>query len=508
MALWRVLTRSLTPSLIDLAFLYPVIFLLSGPAGVSNLLRDGDTGWHVRAGEWMLNHGEVLKTDVFSYTKPGAPWFAWQWLSEIIFAGLHQRFGLAGVVALSVVILCATSGLLFSLANRRSNSSPLAIGFTFLAIAATTVHWHARPLLFSMCLTVVFLYLLWLSRDGERIGPLILLPLLSAIWVNLHGGFITGILLVGAYAAAQLCEWLLATAPPDTLRRFRRLALTAAACLAATLINPNTYHVHVFIAQYLRQSFLDRIPEFMSPDFHARSMWTFESMLFAGLVFTFWNVRRGRYADALLIIVTGHMALVAVRNVPIFVLIAAPSASVCMREWLESLQTSTAAAWLKRGADSLLAGMSDLVESSRLPVIGLLGLTLAIGMILRPNASGRFHVQLDARLFPAAATDYLATLPAESHIFTNDEWGDYLTYRLFPRTRVYVDGRSDFYGQEFMEAYGNTVEGRGDWTADFARYGVETVLMPVDSALVSILKLAPGWVAVYDDHRAIIFRHI
>jgi hypothetical protein len=266
--------------------------------------------------------------------------------------------------------------------------------------------------------------------------------------------------------------------------------------VAASLINPNTYHVHLFIAGYLRQSFLDRIPEFMSPDFHARNMWTFEAMLFAGLMFTFWNVRKRRFGDALLVVVTGHMALVAVRNVPLFVLVAAPVAAVCVAEFLES-----AAARVKQA-------LSELADDAGVPVTGAVALGLVMMMVLRPDARGRFRAEFDPQLFPAAATDYLATLPAESRIFTNDEWGDYLTFRLFPRTRVYVDGRSDFYGAEFMERYLSTVEGRGDWAGELSRYGVDTVMMPVDSALVSILKLSRGWSAVYDDHNTIILRRL
>ena len=81
------------PSLTDIAFLMPLIFLFVKLNGARTLLGDGDTGWHVRTGEWILAHGQVPRTDFFSFSRPGAPWFAWEWLWDVLFALLHQRWG-------------------------------------------------------------------------------------------------------------------------------------------------------------------------------------------------------------------------------------------------------------------------------------------------------------------------------------------------------------------------------------------------------------------------------
>src|SRR6202161_605415 len=86
------------PSLTDLAFLFPLIVLFLKLDGARTLLGDGDTGWHVRTGEWILAHHQVPHTDLFSFSRPGAPWFAWEWLWDVLFAMLHQRWGMAAVV--------------------------------------------------------------------------------------------------------------------------------------------------------------------------------------------------------------------------------------------------------------------------------------------------------------------------------------------------------------------------------------------------------------------------
>ena len=118
----------LFPSLTDIAFLAPMLLLFAGLDGVKTMLGDGDTGWHIRAGDWMLANGRVPQTDMFSFTKSGEAWFAWEWLSDIILAVLHQRFGLAGPVYLGILLLSFTSLLVFRLCRRHTNNDLIAFG--------------------------------------------------------------------------------------------------------------------------------------------------------------------------------------------------------------------------------------------------------------------------------------------------------------------------------------------------------------------------------------------
>src|SRR5258706_7597794 len=104
---------SFFPSLSDLAFLIPIVVLFGCTTGVGWLLTDSDTGWHIRAGEWMLNNGRVPTTDVFSFTMAGKPWFAWEWLSDVFMATVHRSRGLAGIVLARPLLLRGTSGFLY-----------------------------------------------------------------------------------------------------------------------------------------------------------------------------------------------------------------------------------------------------------------------------------------------------------------------------------------------------------------------------------------------------------
>src|SRR5258708_35802827 len=116
----------LLPSLTDVAFLLPLMFLFGGLNGVRTMLGDGDTGWHVRTGEWILAHHQIPRADVFSFTKSGQPWFAWEWLWDVAFAWLHQRWGLGGVVLVRLLAISLASAVLFRLVYRRGGD-PLRV---------------------------------------------------------------------------------------------------------------------------------------------------------------------------------------------------------------------------------------------------------------------------------------------------------------------------------------------------------------------------------------------
>ena len=134
----------LLPSLTDLAFLMPMAFLFGRMEGIKTLLSDCDTGWHIRTGEWILAHHHVPLQDIFSFSKPNSAWFAWEWLTDILFAWLYSHGGLRTVVFFAMMLISLTFALLFRLVRRKSNALT-AIVVTMIAAAASSIHWLSRP---------------------------------------------------------------------------------------------------------------------------------------------------------------------------------------------------------------------------------------------------------------------------------------------------------------------------------------------------------------------------
>src|SRR5256885_5265788 len=179
------------PSLTDFAFLMPMAFLFGRMDGVKTLLSDCDTGWHIRTGEWILANHRAPAHDIFSFSKPGDPWFAWEWLTDVLFAGLNALGGLQAVVIFAIFMLSATFTGLYFLVRRKSNPV-VAIVVTMVAAAASSIHWLARPHLFTPLFLVLFYAALGQGREGRTrfagVPILAALPVITILWTHLHGG--------------------------------------------------------------------------------------------------------------------------------------------------------------------------------------------------------------------------------------------------------------------------------------------------------------------------------
>ena len=471
------------PSLRDVAFLLPILFLFGRLEGARTLLADGDTGWHIRAGDWMIEHGRVPGHDFFSFTMPGQPWFAWEWLSELLMAWLHRRWGMAAVVLAATLVLCVTFCLLYHVVFRRCGNAFVAIGLTVVAVAASSIHWLARPHLATLLFLVIFLGIL---ESGER-RLLWLLPVLTALWTNLHAGFVFGVLLIAVYG-----EWVI-----------------AAAAVAASLANPYSWHLHAHIARYLAGDSWQfaHINEFFSPNFHAPLARFFELMLALALAAAFWHLLRRRYRYTLLLVGAGHMALVSARHIPIFLLAAAPAVGVAIAEWLDAAARAALPALAQRLLSifrRVSAEVGAIERLARVPAASGLACIWLASALLAPAAQGKFRAGFDARAFPVRAVETLRG--RNLRIFTSDQWGDYLIYRFYPDIHVFVDGRSDFYGSDLEQASLDVWNVRYDWQQKLGRWGIDTVLAPAETPLAGALKESARWRVAYDDGSAIVFR--
>ena len=501
----------LLPSLTDVAFLLPVGFLFFVMQGANTLLGDGDTGWHVRTGEWILRNGRVPHADIFSYTMPGRPWVAWEWLWDVAFGWLHQNWGMSSIVVASMAVLGVTFALLFRLILRRCDNPFLALGVTALAAAGSSIHYLARPHLFTLLFVVLFYGILEAASAG-RTKWLWALPALMAIWTNVHGGFLIGLLLLATYTAGNLAAWLWDGASERrsaARQQAKWFAGTGLACLAATFLNPYSYHLHAHIYQYLRDPRLyQTVQEYQPLTFQGPLSLFTEPMFVLAVLAAAWALYQRRFVDALLLAGWAQMALMAARNLPIFMLVAAPIVAQLAQEMLGACKRSASAGWIGRALSRFEETSREFAPLDRIPRVHLASiavmavLTLAIAT---PRASGKFRAEYDPTRYPAKALPVLRSDDTR-RIFTHDEWGDYLIYNLYPLRKVFVDGRSDFYGPAFNEKYLDVMGVKPGWEQNLNQYHVDTILLPVGAPLAGALKQSQKWRVVYDDGMAIVFR--
>jgi hypothetical protein len=275
------------------------------------------------------------------------------------------------------------------------------------------------------------------------------------------------------------------------------------------LINPYTYHLHVHMAKYLADPWNGQhVNEFLSPSFHHPMALFFEGMLLLAVVSAYWNASKGRYTEPILMVVWAHGGLLAARNIPIFLIIATPVAGAAIQHALNRVGEWPVAEWVRRAVakfNRLAAETGETERVGRFHLVSAFGLALVAAVIWAPHPPKKFRAEFDPNVYPSAA---VATLrqDASARIFTNDEWGDYLIWRLYPQHRVFVDGRSDFYGDKFDDQYLDVMQVKFGWEQTLARFGVNTILLPPDAPLTGALKESSRWRAVYDDGVALVFR--
>jgi hypothetical protein len=505
------LTR-LLPSLTDAMFLMPALFLFLRMDGAPRMI-EGDTGWHLRTGEWILRHGMVPRADMFSFTRPGEPWFAWEWLWDVTFGWMYQNWGMTPVVWVSLVLLCLMAALTFRLVLSKCPSRLLAAVVTFLAVAASSLHWWARPHVVTLLFTVISLGIVeWHARGEKKL--LWTLPLLTIPWVNLHGGFLVVLLILGSYAAGELIAAALAISAENRkqhLRAFVPYAGTGAFCLAASLINPYTYHLHGHIFRYLGDSespFFKFVGEWQSVSFRAPVARYLEVLIVLMVIAGVQHLRKRRYAYPVLMAGWMHLALMSARNIPIFALVCAPFIAQAIYELLGEISEAPMPAWWKRVSSAFSEIEEEFGGIDRLPRVYLVSaasLAAVLMLMLSPGTSERFQAEFPYESYPRKAVDALPVSEFTGNLFTSDEWGDYLIYRHPEQVKVFVDGRFDFYGAGHTQDYLDVMNAKFNWEEKLAKHSVQSVLLPVGAPLSSVLKESARWTAVYDDGVSILF---
>lgn len=186
------------PSVADLLFI--VAALIQAVRGAVQLTQsDGDLAAHLRMGEAILSTRHIPAHSLASYTAATEPLIAHGWLSEVLFALLFRAGGLALLVAFTVIIIGLTHGLVAVFLRRRGVDPRWALAVALISLALATSHWLSRPHMFSILGALVTLLLL---ESGRAHRELLFVPLF-ALWANLHGGWLYGLLLIAAYIAGD-----------------------------------------------------------------------------------------------------------------------------------------------------------------------------------------------------------------------------------------------------------------------------------------------------------------
>ena len=496
------------PSVADVIFIVLLCaFALSALS--TKLLNDAGIGWHIRTGQQILASHTIPHVDPYSSIMAGKPWIAWEWLYDVAVGKLESAFGLNGVVWLTAVVIAAVFSWTFRLLIVRGTNLVVALLLMLLAVAASMVHILARPHVLSWLFAVMWFSILDSSerealagQNGPRSRWLWFLPLSMLVWVNVHGGFLLGFVLCGAFLVGAFWTWRTTreTGFDESLRKIafgRRLrSLTAVTLLsaAATLVNPYGWKLHAHVLSYLTNGFfMDHIDEFQSPNFHFLAQKCFLALVILTLATIAVRVRTLKVSEALLVLFAMYAGLYASRNIPVssilLVLILGPLVPAFGLSDFARRMTAV---------DSRLRG-------HLWPMVAVLFVLIVDWSGGRMGSKVLADAHFDPTRMPVGAVNNLEKNGNPGPVLSPDYWGGYLIYRLYPKSQVVIDDRHDLYGEQILESYLKMVRPQPGWD-DFLRdHHVSLVIMPKTAEITAMLNETPGWKPIYSDDVAVTF---
>ena len=443
---------------------------------------DNDFWWHLKSGQFILQNASIPHFDPFSFTKGGSEWIAHEWLSEVFMYATFKLTGWTGLLLLFGLIISASLGICYY----RCEGKPFIAGLAvFSAALASAPLFGLRPQMFTFLLASVFLAVLdrHLVQVSSRL--LWLLPALMLLWVNLHAGFAMGLALILLFIAMAVLdkEW----------KKITPLLKTFVVCVAVIPLNPNTFRMFFYPLETLSSpSMQTLIQEWFSPDFHQTRFLPLAVLMLATFAVLAVSPRRVRAGELLGLLVLSLAALRSGRHIPLFAIFAAPIFARHLHYWMST----------KKGLITTRRGPATTIQI----ILNLALLLLPTLVIVRQLIDFKNREpEYESQRFPRAAVDFLQSYASAGPMFNDYNWGGYLIWRLYPEHKVFIDGRADVYGDEFIFEYLNTYHAEPGWRDRLDLHGIRTVLIDPHSQLSNLLRQEKAWRNVFEDSAAAIF---
>ncbi len=510
--------------------IFILLVLLSALCAGLHTVADYDMGWQLATGRYVIQHHQIPRTDVLSFTSAGKPW-AYPPFAGVLFYVTYCAFGYAG---LSWFCALACLGVVAYLARRGDiGSSVLAM----LAVQSIVARTTPRADLFSTVFFAFFLGELWAYHRGTRSRPW-LLPVVMLFWVNLHPGFIAGLGAIGAYLLVEVSDLLFAERRQAVLLRLKKIWPWLAACGVATLVNPWGPRIYVasltlsglaaptqgklnsntFIGEFhgvpISRSLLYQLIDVR----HMENGLTWLLLLAIILVGLF--LRKRQLGAAVIALVALYSALAHARYMGMFVITIATLGGPLLSELgiISSSSSSTA------GTEKTTRPLVRVPEAMAILVtVVLCGVTL---LHIADFVSSRTYVVFNAdwrfgagesSWFPDRAAAFIRREQLPGNVFEEYALGGYAAWVLGPQYPDFIDGRGDRLSPDLVVEQRKLYREGPDsqlWQSEADRWNLN-VLLVATSGFRGLQKMDPfafcqsaTWRPVYmDDVSLVLLRN-
>ena len=452
-------------------------------------LADPDVWWHIRTGQWIVQHRWVPYHDWFSSYGMGKPWIAYSWLFEILIYGLFSRFGLIGLLVYIYALMLAISGALHSLVRKFEPRLAQSIILSAAALFALAHMRTPRPWLFTILFFAIELNILVSVRRSRNYRLLFYLPPLFALWANLHIQFIYGLFVLGLAALDDPVNRLLRRqssieAGGDRSLPVDKVVIVIAACLIATLFNPYHFRIYAVVFDLTRQSGLYQlVSELSAMEFRSLSDWLVV-LLTLGAGFALGRRRDLSPFWFLLLLAAVFISFRSRRDIWFVTIVATTIISVT-RPIIET-----------RARDQIS-------KRQVMAVIVLGGALLGLTILTYKVSNSRLEESV-AKEYPVAAASFVDEHGLPGPLYNHFDWGGYLIWRL-PNLPVSIDGRGNVHDAARIGHSAEVWKGEHDWASDPELAAARIVIAEKDFALTQLLRLDSRFEIVYEDEVSVVF---
>lgn len=450
---------------------------------------DNDIWWHLKVGDWIIEHLAVPHTGILSRTAGTRPWIAYSWGYEVFMSWAYRLGGILGIGIYGTLLTVGVAASVFTMLRRLSGRFWIALVLAAITCWSFLFNGMPRPVFFSMMLFCVTLMLLLVANRTGDVRTLFWLPLIFFVWVNLHIQFIHGLFLVGLLMATTIAqraaERFRIPLPFLAPSKLPALAMSGVftACVLATLLGPNFYHPYIAVLEYSKAKFAYNVIIELQPLSFRGSSHYFQLLLGA---FAFFAVGWRRKINLFKLSMLTICSVVAYRTMRDAWFIAIPAAA-CIADFPAPEEEQ------------------DKAENWR----ELLGVAAVVVLLLFVVARGLDFTQrgIDRAIsseYPVNAVNFLRQNPQPGPLYNNLGWGGFLMWYM-PDYPVAVDGRNDLYGDEMDQVFYGSQNADEGYKTDPYLNEAGVVVLDATVPLAKVLTVDPRFRLIYQDQLAVVF---
>jgi len=480
-----------------------MIILLSLFAGIFEIC-DYDFWYHLASGKLIIKNKGFLQSDPFYYTLQNQSFITDYWLFQIILYIIYSLFNIKGVIIFQTFCFTITIIILIQLAKLITKSNLLIIPVILAFIVEARGRFVPRPELFMMVFAASYIYIINAFIIKKK-NYLFLIPLIQIIWVNSHPSFIFGLIILFLYIIGILINNLILVKGEKIIdEKIKIFLLILIISMALSFLSPNPLQKiklpFSFFYETRNELLLQVIQELQGYKLEYDIFTLFSFLLFfSGLTFIL-KIKDIDFSDLLLFLFFAYLSLTAVRFVPLFMLVVAlvlfKNLEYIQKKYLHNL-SSLSLKYLKNCANILL-----------FPAIFYTAY-MTIGFNVAPTSDYIFGFGISKTKFPSKLIEFLEANKIEGKMLNPLHYGGYLEWKLFPKQKVFIDGRmlggTNFRNEYFMLHYHKKNWEAADKKYDFDYLIIEYPSKDPNDQLVSFLAHNDNYKILYFDDKNILY---